>query len=68
MAAFTIMSSADGKTVTLSAMGHFDMSLGFALWQYCEPDRNRHESAIPRRRCSDGCGRRRWYRARRSAR
>ncbi|MGH8536070.1 MAG: STAS domain-containing protein [Gammaproteobacteria bacterium] len=46
MAAFTIMLSADGKTVTLSAMGHFDMSLGFALWQYCEPDRNRHESYI----------------------
>ncbi|MGH8533864.1 MAG: STAS domain-containing protein [Gammaproteobacteria bacterium] len=46
MAAFTIMSSADGKTVTLSAMGHFDMSLGFALWQYCEPDRNHHESYI----------------------
>lgn len=46
MAAFTIMVSADGTTVTLSAMGHFDLSHGFALWQYCEPDRNRHESYI----------------------
>ena len=46
MAAFTIMLSADRKTVTLSAMGHFDLSHGFALWQYCEPDRNRHENYI----------------------
>lgn len=46
MAAFTIMLSPDRKTVTLSAMGHFDLSLGFALWQYCEPDRNRHENYI----------------------
>lgn len=46
MAAFTIILSADRKTVTLSAMGHFDLSLGFALWQYCEPDRNRHENYI----------------------
>ena len=46
MAAFTIMLSADRETVTLSAVGHFDLSLGFALWQYCEPDRNRHENYI----------------------
>ncbi len=46
MAAFTIMLSADRKTVTLSAVGQFDLSHGFALWQYCEPDRNRHESYI----------------------
>ncbi|MGH8582409.1 MAG: STAS domain-containing protein [Gammaproteobacteria bacterium] len=46
MAAFTILLSADRTTVTLSAVGHFDLSHGFALWQYCEPDRNRHESYI----------------------
>ena len=46
MAAFTIMLSADRKAVTLSAVGHFDLSHGFALWQYCEPDRNRHENYI----------------------
>jgi len=46
MAAFTIMLSADRKAVTLSAVGQFDLSHGFALWQYCEPERNRHENYI----------------------
>ncbi len=46
MAGFTIMLSADRKTVTLSVKGHFDLSHGFALWQYCEPDRNHHENYI----------------------
>ncbi|MCI0421972.1 MAG: STAS domain-containing protein [Acidobacteria bacterium] len=46
MTEFMISLSPDGKTVTLSARGRFDLSLGFALWQYCQPEQGRHQTYI----------------------
>ncbi len=41
---FMINRSRDGKTVILSVNGRFDLSLGFALWQYCRPEEYRKGS------------------------
>jgi anti-anti-sigma regulatory factor len=43
MCSFNIEISQDGETVTLSPQGTLDNSLGFAFWQYCQPDQ-RHFS------------------------
>lgn len=34
---FRIEISPDGQVVMLHADGYFDLSLGFAFWQYCQP-------------------------------
>ena len=46
MAEFIITCSPDGATVVLSARGHFDLPLGFAFWQYCQPEMCRRETFV----------------------
>lgn len=43
---FMINRSPDGKIVMLSVTGCFDLSLGFALWQYCQPEEYRYQSYV----------------------
>jgi anti-anti-sigma regulatory factor len=43
---FTITISPDGKTVSFSVSGRFDLSLGFALWQYCQPEKRCYQTYI----------------------
>ena len=40
---FRIEISPDQEDVTLHVIGHFDLAVGFAFWQYCEPERRRHK-------------------------
>lgn len=35
---FTIRISKNQQTILMSIKGRFDLSHGFALWQYCQPD------------------------------
>jgi ABC-type transporter Mla MlaB component len=44
--AFTIHIIPDHETVMLSAYGHFDLAVGFALWQYCQPEQRRYRHYI----------------------
>ena len=32
--------------VTVQVIGSFDRTVGFALWQYCEPERNGYRSFV----------------------
>ncbi|CAN5638066.1 hypothetical protein BH18PSE1_BH18PSE1_11010 [soil metagenome] len=38
--AFTITMDRARGEVTVQVIGSFDRTVGFALWQYCEPERN----------------------------
>ena len=44
--AFTINISPDGKIVVISVTGRFDLSLGFALWQRCQPEKRCYQTYI----------------------
>jgi anti-anti-sigma regulatory factor len=41
-----ITRSPDGKIVMLSVTGCFDLSLGFALWQYCKPEEYHYQKYV----------------------
>ncbi|MGH8472144.1 MAG: hypothetical protein ACREVJ_06770 [Gammaproteobacteria bacterium] len=44
--AFTIMMDRARGEVTVQVIGRFDRNVGFALWQYCEPERNGYRSFV----------------------
>jgi anti-anti-sigma regulatory factor len=44
--AFIINRSRDGKTVILNVNGRFDISQGFALWQYCQPEEYHYQKYV----------------------
>ncbi len=46
MAAFNILVSGDDATVTLRVRGAFDLSVGFAFWQYCQPEVHRRRTYV----------------------
>lgn len=43
---FTITITPDNSTVIMHAYGHFDMSQGFALWNYCQPENGNYKNYI----------------------
>jgi anti-anti-sigma regulatory factor len=43
---FTIRISNNRQTVLMSVKGRFDLSQGFALWQYCQPDQRSFQTFI----------------------
>lgn len=44
--AFTITMDRARGEVTVQVIGSFDRTVGFALWQYCEPERNGYRSFV----------------------
>lgn len=46
MAAFNISVSSDDSTVTLQVSGVFDLSAGFAFWQYCQPEIRQRQTYV----------------------
>ncbi|MGH8534010.1 MAG: hypothetical protein ACREV1_15115 [Gammaproteobacteria bacterium] len=44
--AFTITLDCTRGEVTVEVIGSFDRGVGFALWQYCEPERNGYRSFV----------------------
>ena len=44
--AFTITMDRTRGEVTVQVIGSFDRTVGFALWQYCEPERNGYRSFV----------------------
>jgi hypothetical protein len=43
---FTIRISENQQTVLMSINGRFDLSHGFALWHYCQPDQRSFQSFV----------------------
>lgn len=43
---FHIQASTESAVVTLAVEGRFDLSIGFALWQYCRPEERRYHGYI----------------------